>query len=169
MTAKSLAWLPEEMRELVTKATEAQIVSLVLYGEARAEPVQGIVAVGCVIRNRVKADLHNDKKPDWWGEKYSGVCTAPWQFSCLTPKGGEKNYKAVLALANRMVSGLPVNGEHERQCIWIAHGIIGDYALDNVKASFHYHSASMIPRPKWAQGHTPVTQIGAHVFYNDVK
>lgn len=162
-------WLPLELRPLVDKLTDAQVVALVLYGEARSEPVQGIVAVGNVIRNRVKADLGNDGKPDWWGEGYRGVCLKSWQFSCLHPKGGEGNYKRVLAFAGTLASKQPITNDRERQCIWVALGITGDYALDNVKASTHYHVAALTPRPDWAMAHTPAAQVGGHVFYNTVK
>ena len=155
-------WLPLELRPLVDKLTDAQIVALVLYGEARSEPVQGIVAVGNVIRNRVR-------KPGWWGHDFKGVCTAKQQFSCLNPIGGAGNYKRVVAFAQKLAGGTQITNERERQCVWVAHGIVGDYAIDQTKGSTHYHVAAMQPRPAWAMGHAPVAQIAAHVFFNDVK
>jgi len=161
-------WLAPDFRVVVDQLTDPQIVALVLYGESRSEPVQGIVAVGNVIRNRVQADLGNDKKPDWWGEGYRGVCLKAWQFSCLHEKGGAGNYKRVLEFAQKLASKTPITNERERQCVWVAHGITGDYALDNVKRSTHYHTAAITPRPAWALNHVPAVQIGGHVFYNDV-
>lgn len=164
-----LDWLPPEMRPLVEQATEAQRLAATLWGEARSEPVQGIVAVANVIRNRVTADLGNDGKPDWWGEGYSAVCLAPQQFSCWTPKGGERNYDRVLGLMRQFAAGTPITDPSVRECIGIAHLTIGDYLRDNTKGSRHYCVATMTPRPKWAKGLTPTVQQGNHVFYSDVK
>lgn len=157
----SLDWLPLEMRAFAEKLDPAQTVALVLYGEARSEPVQGIVAVGCVIRNRVR-------KPGWWGHDFKGVCLQSQQFSCLFPNGGAGNYKRVVAFAQKLASGLQITNERERQCVWVAHGIIGDFVIDVTQGSTHYMTATLVPRPEWAQGHTPVVQIGAHAFYNNV-
>lgn len=158
----NLDWMPLELRPLVTAFTDPQMVSLILYGEARSEPVQGIVAIGCVIRNRVR-------KPGWWGHDFKSVCAAKLQFSCLTPNGGAGNYKRVVTFAEKLASGVQITNERERQCVWIAHGIVGDYVIDLTKGSCHYHVAAMTPRPQWAMGHVPVVQVGSHVFFNDVK
>lgn len=158
----NLDWLPLEMRPLVEKLTDAQTVALILYGEARSEPVQGIVAVGCVIRNRVR-------KPGWWGHDLKSVCVAKQQFSCLTPNGGAGNYKRVFAFAGKLAGGTQITNERERQCVWVAHGITGDFVIDVTQGSTHYHTATLQPRPNWAMGHVPVVQIGGHVFFNDVQ
>lgn len=164
----NLDWIPADLRALVEKATEPQRVTIVLYGEGRSEPLNGLVAVGCAIRNRVKTDLGNDGKPDWWGEGYSEVVLKKQQFSCLFPAGGEKNYKRVLQFAERLVSGQAITDPKERQCIWVAHGVIGDYVLDITKNSTHYHVATQAPRPKWARGLSPVIQCGGHSYYTNV-
>lgn len=152
-------WLQPELKAAITLLTEPQIVALVLYGESRSEPVQGIVAVGCVIRNRVR-------KPAWWGHDFAGVCLQPWQFSCLSPKGGAGNYKKVLSFAERMAKKTQLTNPLERQCAWVAQGIVGDYVVDVVKGATHYHTKTLTPRPEWAMGHAPIAQIGAHVFYD---
>jgi len=160
-----LDWLEPEMQKAIEALTEPQRVAVVLYGEARSESLLGLVAVGCVIRNRVKADLHGDSKPDWWGEGYSDVVTRPWQFSCLSPKGGVPNYRKVVKFARRLTDKTPITDAKEKQCIWIAHGVIGDYVIDITKGADHYHTAMLMPRPRWARGKDPVVQQGAHVFY----
>lgn len=162
MKVKLLTWMPDEMRELVIKATEPQRIAATLYGEARSEPVQGLVAVANVIRNRYQ-------KPGWWGTDPSGVVTQPWQFSCWHPKGGEANYKKLLALMQSFVKGEPITDPGARECIGIAHLLLGNYLRDNVKGAAHYHTATLTPRPKWAKGHAPVVQIGAHVFYTGIQ
>lgn len=158
----TLDWLPPEMRPLVEQASEAQRVAATLWAEARSEPVQGIVAVANVIRNRVK-------NPGWWGKSYSGVCLAKDQFSCWSPKGGQRNYDRLLGLMQLFAAGTPITDPGQRECIGIAHLVLGDYLRDNVKGATHYHSAVMTPRPTWAKGHVPVVQVGGHSFYAGIR
>jgi len=158
----NLDWLPAEMRFLVEGVTEAQRVAACLYGEVRSEPVHGIAAVANVIRNRVQ-------KPGWWGSDYSTVVMAPSQFSCWFPAGGEGNYKKLLALMEQFAAKTEITDPAARECIGIAHLVMGNYLRDNTKGSFHYHVATMTPRPKWAMGHVPACQVSKHVFYSDVK
>lgn len=156
-----LDWMPEEMRPLVEKATEPQRVAATLWAEARSEPVQGIIAVANVIRNRTQ-------KPKRFGESFSDVVTAKAQFSCWTPKGGERNYARLLKLMQQFASGEAIADAGARECIGIAHLVLGNYLRDNTKGSQFYHTATLTPRPTWAKGHVPVVQVASHVFYNDV-
>lgn len=158
----TLDWLPVEMRPLVEKATEAQRVAATLWGEARSEPVQGIIAVANVIRNRVK-------NPGWWGDSYSGVVLAPKQFSCWSEAGGERNYQRLLGFMQLLAAGTPITDPSQRECIGIAHLVIGEYLRDNTKGSTHYHTATLAPRPKWAKGQVPVIQAGNHSFYAGIQ
>lgn len=157
-----LDWLPDEMRVLIEQATENQRAAATLYGEARSEPVQGIIAVANVIRNR-------SRQPQRFGASISEVCTAPKQFSCWSPIGGEGNYKRVLALMQDFVGGKQITDLGARECIGIATLMLGDYLRDNTKGGLHYHTAKMQPRPVWARGETPSAQIASHLFYSSVK
>jgi N-acetylmuramoyl-L-alanine amidase len=151
-------WLEPEMRGYLDAMTEPQRVALVLYGEARSEPIEGLIAVGCVIRNRVKAQT-------WFGKTYSEVVTKPKQFSCLFALGGKANYKRVLALAKSLANKDQIADAKAKEAIWVAHGLIGEYVRDVTQGADHYHTAAMQPRPSWAQSKVPVKQIGGHVFY----
>jgi len=146
-----------------TGLTDTHVLACTLYGEARSEPVEGIIAVGCVIRNRVQADLGNDGQPDWWGEGYRGVCLKPMQFSVWNDDDSG-NHKKLVGLVAQLKAG-PVTDPVYIQCAWIATGIIKDWALDVTNGSDHYHAASMQPRPVWAQPHVPYKQVGRHLFY----
>jgi N-acetylmuramoyl-L-alanine amidase len=167
--AVKLDWLEPDMRELVPQLTTYQTVAACLFGEARSEPIEGIVAVANVIRNRVQADLHGDGKPDWFGEGYVDVVTRPWQFSMWHPNGGKSNNRRVLQFVRDLVAKKPVEDVKARQCVLVAHGIIDNYLADNTNGSHHYHKAGMSPRPSWAQSLVPTKQIAGHVFYNNVK
>lgn len=139
------------------------ILGLTLYGEARGEPIEGIIAVGCVIRNRVLTDIGKDGKPDWWGEGFTGVCLAKSQFSVWNP-GDDPNHQTVIKVAAALKAHEPMSAAFE-QCAWVALGISRGAILDTVKGANHYHHVAMKPRPKWAQAYAPVKQIAAHVFY----
>jgi N-acetylmuramoyl-L-alanine amidase len=161
-------WLEPELRAALEPLQEWQIVALVLYGEARSEPIEGLVAVANVLRNRVK-------RPSWWGSTYTEVATAKRQFSCLHPLDGERNYQQVLRVAQALAGNQPVvtaKGVPDQKyltCAWTARGLVAGFLPENTKGSTHYHTAALTPRPNWAQDHVPVCQRGAHVFYAGVK
>ena len=157
-----LDWLTADMRALVEKVNEGQRVAACLYGEARSEPVQGIVAVANVIRNRVR-------QPERFGHSASDVVCAPWQFSMWHPKGGERNYQRVLTLMQSFAEGKQITDLAARECVGIAQLMLGDYLRDSVKGSTHYLSTKLTERPAWALGHVPAVQVGGHAFYNDVR
>jgi N-acetylmuramoyl-L-alanine amidase len=144
--------------------TDVQVLACTLYGEARSEPTEGIIAVACVIRNRVHADLKGDQQPDWWGEGYRGVCLKEWQFSCWMPEGGAGNHAKLLQLVNELKAGTVTDARY-KECAWIATGIVNDWCRDVTNGSDHYHVAGMNPRPSWAQRFTPIKQVAKHVFY----
>jgi N-acetylmuramoyl-L-alanine amidase len=144
--------------------SDIQVLACTLYGEARSEPTEGILAVACVIRNRVKADLGNDGKPDWWGEGYRGVCLAKSQFSCWSPVGGEGNYKKLEGLVQNLKAA-SISDARFKECAWIATGIVNDWGRDITNGADHYHVAGMTPRPDWAQRVYPIKQVARHVFY----
>lgn len=147
------------MRSLIEQASEAQRVAGLLYGEARSESIQGIVAVANVIRNRVR-------QPQRFGHSVSEVVTAPWQFSCWSPKGGERNYQRLLALMKQFVEGSQITDLGARECIGVAQLMLGDYLRDNVKGAVHYHAVHTYPG--WATNYIPCVQINRHLFYNNV-
>lgn len=150
--------------------SEIQIVACTLYGEARSEPTEGILAVACVIRNRVKADLGSDTKPDWWGEGYKGVCLKPYQFSCwndgplVSDKGVLTNHGKLAKLVADLKAG-PVTDARYKECAWIATGVVNDWGRDITNGADHYHVAGMMPRPDWARPRQPIKQVAKHVFY----
>lgn len=142
--------------------TDADVLALTLYGEARGEPIEGRIAVACCIRNRVTADLGHDGKPDWWGEGYTGVCLAPKQFSCWN--ANDPNL-AVLQQKAGEFGRDPLLDE----CRWIANGVIDGVVRDRVGPATHYYEQHMRTPPKWAAGATLVARVSNHLFFMDVK
>jgi N-acetylmuramoyl-L-alanine amidase len=135
--------------------SDVDTLARTIYGEARGEGVRGMEAVAAVVMNRVKADLGNDGKPDWWGEGVEGVCRKPWQFSCWLPN--DPNRDKLLAVTSRDP--------------WFAHAIeiakraIAGELVDPTGGATHYVTKAVADRTAWAKGKTPVADIGRHLFY----
>lgn len=138
-------------------AHDLDTVARTLYGEARGQGWAGLVAVGWCIRNRVEIDLRDDNKPDWWGEGYVNVCLKPWQFSCWN--ANDPNRKKLMAVET--------DDAAFRECIAAAAAVMTGLEPDPTERSHHYHTASI--KPSWSRGFEPVTRIGDHVFYNDMR
>ena len=156
-----------EVRALVAPLSDQDILALTLFGEARGEPIEGQIAVGQVIRNRVRIDIGNDGRPDWWGEGYRGVCLAPKQFSCWND--GDPTQNSVLSRA-KVLRGQADNtgGGADRmmaQLLWIADGITRSYVDDDLRGATHYHADSLLP--KWAKSMIVVARKGHHIFYRE--
>lgn len=131
--------------DLLKSLSDIEVIALTLIGEARGEPIEGQVAVGSVIRNR----LHSPSKYI----TYKDVCLAPNQFSCWNPT--DKNYPYLIELANKMVMGQKLEDPYLRQCLLVAQGIY-DWAIrDNTSGAKHYLSnalySNVTDRPKWAK------------------
>lgn len=143
--------------------TDHHALALTLWGEARGEPLEGRVAVASVIRNRLKTGR--------WGESYRDVCLWPWQFSCWKPQGGKDNYEATRALAYQLIRDEKPEDSILRECLWIAHGIIGEWIRDSVKGGTHYMTRELYETkpPYWVNGKKPIATVGAHVFFKGIK
>lgn len=157
-------------QEVRDRLTDFGALTLTLFGEARGESVEGLIAVGCVIRNRLKT-------PRRFGSSYKAVCHGRSQFSCWWSFGGVPNYERVYAMARATVeqrdlplpeSMLPVYQE----CCFIAEGIIAEQLRDRVGNATHYYApAAMVPKgkvPDWAAGLTPTAKVGSHLFFAGV-
>jgi len=163
---------PDQIRAALT---DRIALICTLSGEAASEPIEGQIAVGCVIRNRVTADLGHDQKPDWWGETYRGICLKSvvktgrdiGQFSCwwepLSP-----NTRRVYQLAEALLTRQPV-GANVNQLAWIAEGIIGGALLDLTNGADSYLTTELLKHnpPDWAKPGraTPIAVVGHHTFF----
>ncbi|HJN44307.1 MAG TPA: cell wall hydrolase [Vicinamibacterales bacterium] len=77
--------------------TGRHAVAPTIWGEARGERIEGLISVGCVVRNRVR-------HPRRWSRDWRRVCHQRWQFSCWLLQGGEANYRAVMSWARFFVN-----------------------------------------------------------------
>ena len=166
------AALIEALRAVEFSAVDALAVTLLF--EAGGEAIEGRIAVGCAVRNRVLADLHGDGRPDWWGEGYQGVvwCKSPrseyGQFSCWWPSGGAMNHQKLSAFALEVAAGRvpPASAAAWAECQWIAAGIVSGAVRDRVGGCTHYHTRDV--RPAWSRGVPPAVIVGRHLFYKGV-
>jgi spore germination cell wall hydrolase CwlJ-like protein len=131
-----------------------------IWGEARGEGMDGMAAVANVITNRVDIDLHDDRKPDWWGEGFREVCMKPWQFSCWN--AGDPNRARLLAVT--------ASDPQYADAMVLAAAAIGGKLRDRTNGATHYFAPKAMEQlglklPAWAQHQTPTAMIGDHVFY----
>ena len=154
--------------EVLSSLVAVDALACTIYGESRGEAVEGQIAVGCVVRNRVRAALSQLKSSD-----YTAICFAPFQFSCWHPRGGQANYNDTMAAARSLVSvkAAGVLGAASknvlRQCLWIAQGLISGALRDSVRGATSYHASYMDPFPAWAAKMVKVATVGHHIFYQE--
>ena len=138
---------------------DRDILARTLWGEARGEDLIGQIAVAWTIRNRVEMDLHNDGKPDWWGEGYAGVCLKPWQFSCWNKNDPNFAY---------LSGARPIPTREFKQALTAADHVIGSNGPDPTNGATHYYATTMPKPPTWAKGATQTLKLGHHVFFKNV-
>jgi spore germination cell wall hydrolase CwlJ-like protein len=118
-----------------------------IFGEARGEPFEGKIAVGHVILNRVEEG----------GKDHSigAACLRREQFSCWNE--GDPNRYWILNTG--------IDNPHMLSCLHAAIEAIEEKAKgeDLTHGATHYHTRQV--HPYWAEGVTPLFEIGNHIFY----
>jgi spore germination cell wall hydrolase CwlJ-like protein len=124
---------------------ERRCLAISIYFEARGEPVNGQVAVGQVILNRVRSPLFPETI---CGVVYQGQMNPGCQFS-FTCDGKSDN---------------PRNDEQWAQAQDIAKRIMaGELWLPEVGYSTYYHANYV--SPYWKGSMSKIDKIGRHIFY----
>jgi N-acetylmuramoyl-L-alanine amidase len=142
--------------EIKTALSARDAVALTLWGEARDEPIEGIIGVANVIRHRQMKT----------GHVWKTVVHQRLQFSCWWPQGGAENYERVIAMARQCVTGQAITQASWQECAWIAEGLMDGRFRDNVRGARHYLTTALLAAnpPAWAKGRTPDVVIGHHAF-----
>lgn len=134
---------------------DRDILARTLWGEARGEGAAGRVAVAWTIRNRV----FDGKEKSWWGEGYSGVCQAKYQFSCWNKT--DPNYQFLAG-----VKQIPLR--ELAQCRIAADQVVDGKVSDTTGGATHYYALSMKTAPGWSANAKQTLRLGGHVFFKDV-
>lgn len=141
--------------DIIENLSEIEILALTIYGESRGEPIQGQIAVGCVIRNRTE----KRKKT------YKEICLAPLQFSCWNTN--DPNRVILLEIGEKLVVGQIVKNANFNQALWVAQGVYNDFLFDNTKGSDHYLTTKLrseVGEHHWARKLNVTMIIGNHTF-----
>ena len=134
---------------------DRDVLARTIWGEARGESLAGKVAVAWTIRNRV----FDGKEKSWWGEGYTGVCQAKYQFSCWN--SNDPNYP--------FLSGArQIPFRELAQCRVVADQVIDDKVPDPTGGATHYYAIAMKKAPAWATKAKQTLKLGGHVFFKDV-
>ena len=145
---------PQERVPAPDKTLEEQendvLLAMLLWGEARGEPLEGKFAVAQVVRNRC------EKRNQTWKQ----VMLQPKQFSAFNSQ--DPNYSKLFE---------PLKHDAEtvwHECLsaaWIVFHIPTLFP-DFSKGADHYLAASLeTTLPVWAKGMQQVTRIGRHIFF----
>jgi N-acetylmuramoyl-L-alanine amidase len=122
-----------------------------LWGEARGEPIHGKIAVAWVVRNRMI-----DKR---WPDTYEDVILQPLQFSCFNDD--DPNRESVI---NHLFPSCGAwNDRDWRECRYAAEGVYDLWVQDLTKGANHYHTKQITPY--WADSTKVTVIIENHIFY----
>lgn len=146
------------MNDILNSLSDIEILGLTIIGEARGERIEGQVAVGSVIRNRLQSGKN---------KTYHEVCLADKQFSCWNQN--DPNRAVLVELAEMLSTGKFLTDAYYKQCMFVAKGIVGWHIMDNTAGSLHYLTNSIFSseqKPIWALNAKNREQIGNHTFFN---
>ena len=132
---------------------ERLVVAATIFGEARGETMDAMLAVGMVIRHRAL-------RPSWWGRGWAGVCLKKYQFSCWL--AGDPN---------RVKCMNPLAFESEEvwlRCLAAATVVMGldDPRVLQLTARAHsYYDRSLDGRPPaWRNEYKELAQVGVCAY-----
>ena len=126
--------------------TDLDVMARTIYGEARGESRDGMIAVAWVIKNR-------SDNPGWWGNGVADVCRKPWQFSCWNENDPNR----------QKLTNVTIEDPRFRDCLMVTAGVLSGNYEDNTGGSNHYCTKNL--DPKWSIGEQPVAYVGNHKFY----
>jgi spore germination cell wall hydrolase CwlJ-like protein len=137
--------------------SDAQLMALTIYGEARGEIYDGKVAVGSVILERVE---HRD----WDGKTVSEVCLMPYQFSCYLPD--DPNFPALKLIAGDWDNKI-MQSRKLRDCYKIASDLLAGQIRRTPEIAEHHATQykTLQCRAAWADKIKKIAVIGRHEFY----
>ena len=150
--------------QILQKLSEQETLALTMWGEARREPLIGLIAVGRTVMNRL------EKRQSRFGRSAKDICLKPWQYSCWIAEGGVSNFNAVMSEARRLADGIEPTDPKLRSCLWLAGGLLAGLVEDVVYSATHYYAPKAMKPPTkipvWAHPPAVLTVVIAnHRFY----
>lgn len=133
--------------------SDAQLLALCLYGEARGESAEGKIAVGSVILERAR-------RGGWYGRTIRDVILKPYQFSCFLKT--DPNYPKLVRIAQQWDDRMAANAAL-RDCFRIAQGLLNGDIDRSPEGATHYHTKGV--DPAWDDRMRFVAAIGNHDFF----
>ena len=136
-------------------ADAVDVLARTLWGEARGEGEAGMIAVACVVLNRVRESQKIGGR-HWWGGDIVSVCRARAQFSCWNP--GDPNRAKLLAV--------DLSDPELRLARKVAEDAVAGRLADSTFGATSYKVAALPWPYSWGHFRTPLVTIGRHAFYN---
>lgn len=127
-----------------------QAIAQTIWGEMRGAGHDAMVAVACVIMNRVA-------KKTWYGLTPYEVCHKPHQFSCWDI--GDPNLSKILSVN--------MDDPQYADACEIAEDCTQFNWVDTTNKATHYFSGNDVPN--WALGKTPCLTLANTRYYNDIS
>jgi spore germination cell wall hydrolase CwlJ-like protein len=138
--------------------TQRDALALTIWAEARNQPLDGQVAVGFVILNRIGSRWKTIKDVVW----------ARLQFSCWNP-GTDKNHLRLLEACQWAIRGEIARNDRLVQAYWVADGLLAGFLVNPIGGARHYLNPQALKKlPAWAVASKRSASIGDHDFYSGV-
>lgn len=143
------SWLNDDLKPF-WDADDLSCLRALIVGEAEGESDEGMFAVGCVVRTRVRMG-------GWWGNTYKEVCLKKHQFSCFWSDWLSRRKSCLDALDNP--------GKYKRADAAAKRALSAEDP-DIVDGATHYVNPQHA-NPEWISSMVKVARIGNHVFYRE--
>lgn len=141
--------MPETIVPL--KKGDADLLTRVVWAEARSESFEGQCAIVFVILNR----LH--REPGRFPSTIQGIIMQPWAFSCFNT-------------SDPQCARVKVVDERDAAFIEAMHAVtavLTGRVPSPVGTADHYYLTSMSKPPAWRKSMTLVKRLGSHTFLSE--
>lgn len=144
----SLAALKSRWDQAAPEDAAVDVLARTIWGEARGEGRDGMIAVANVVVNRANAG-------GWWGNSIREVCLKPWQFSAWNPT--DPNLIRMLKVDD--------TDPQFADALQIAAAAVAGRLPDITGGATNYQVRGT--GAAWAAGMQQTAAIGAHDFYRE--
>lgn len=130
---------------------DADLLTRLVWAEARSESFEGQCAVVWVVLNRLA------REPGRFPSTIAGIIKAPFAFSCFNTSDPQcSKVKAIDERAPAFVEAMHA-----------VTAVLTGRVKDNVAGADHYHTVGLAKYPAWASKMTMVKRLESHLFYRE--